>query len=177
MCINLMQQSKQNEQTLTEAFEYHLQISTDELTDVRYEYFDFHQKCKSQKFEKINPLISKMSEILEGFSFYVKDITTGEVLSRQNGIFRLNCFDCLDRVNIVMTKLAFKLCDIIFRTLSIDLRSQQYFGQDPISYLDQSSSKQLHQFALFFKNIWADNGDELSRHYCGTASKITNVVK
>lgn len=49
----------------------------------------------------MNPFIEKISPIVNNFKFYVQNLKTKEVLLNQNGVFRTNCLDCLDRTNMI----------------------------------------------------------------------------
>lgn len=40
-----------------------------------------------------------------------------------------------------------------------------------------SGQSNLAKFSMSFKNIWADNGDMLSYHYCGTGSTTSDVTR
>lgn len=93
----------------------------------------------------------------------------------QKGIVRTNCLDCLDRTNFFMTKVSAMLFDFMMKHLDVDLN--QVFGQDILSQMDNNNPKQNHPFITHFKNIWADNGDYISKHYTGTGSTHTNVTR
>lgn len=93
----------------------------------------------------------------------------------QKGIFRTNCLDCLDRTNFFMTKVSAIIFDYMMKHLEVDLN--QVFGQDIISQMDNNNLKQNHTFIVHFKNIWADNGDYISKHYTGTGSTHTNITR
>lgn len=104
LCINLMHKTK-SEQILTEAFENLIQKNN--LENVRYEFFDFHAACKGQKFENLEFLTSKLTDIVENFKFFAEQIKKDQkILLQQEGTVRINCLDCLDRTNVVMTKMA-----------------------------------------------------------------------
>ena len=102
--VNLMATHKSGEKLITD--EYEKLITYNKLPFYKYVYFDVHHECANQKFEKVNPLIEKLSPQLTNFSFFLKNTDTQKVLSTQKGVFRTNCLDCLDRTNLVMTKLA-----------------------------------------------------------------------
>lgn len=78
LCVNLMGRSKKNEQLITDTFEKHVQSNN--LDNVKYEYFDFHHACKGQQFQKVNPLIDKLAHLNKIFRFYVEDIDKATVL-------------------------------------------------------------------------------------------------
>lgn len=104
LCINLMTKSK-SEQALTDAYENLIQKHNFE--NIKYEFFDFHIACKGQKFENLDILISKLIDVIENFKFFGQQIKKeNKVLLHQEGTVRINCLDCLDRTNVVMTKIA-----------------------------------------------------------------------
>ena len=107
--------------------------------------------------------------------FYVEDTRNNSVLLTQKGIFRTNCLDCLDRTNFFMTKVSAVIFDFMMKHLEVDLN--QVFGQDILSQMDNNNLKQNHPFISHFKNIWADNGDYISKHYTGTGSTHTNITR
>ena len=43
------------------------------LSDVRYEYFEFHHACKGQKIKMVNPLVKKLQLLIENFRFDAED--------------------------------------------------------------------------------------------------------
>jgi len=47
-----------------------------------------------------------MRPLLNEFAWFSQDITTNQVLSRQKGVVRINCLDCLDRTNVAQMKVA-----------------------------------------------------------------------
>ena len=83
LSVNLMTKFKKHEQMITESFESH--IINNNLSNARYEYFDFHSACKNQKFDKVNPLIRKLQLMNENFRFYVEDLKDQTVLMTQKG--------------------------------------------------------------------------------------------
>ena len=105
----------------------------------------------------------------------MEDTRNNSVLMTQKGIFRTNCLDCLDRTNFFMTKVSAVIFDFMMKHLEVDLN--QVFGQDILSQMDNNNQKQNHPFIIHFKNIWADNGDYISKHYTGTGSTHTNITR
>jgi len=173
VCVNLMAKHKKEEQMITEAYEAH--IKGNNLPHVRYEYFDFHAACKGQRYDKINPLLTKLQPMIENFRFYAEDTVKKTIQLTQKGVIRTNCLDCLDRTNVFQGKVAMVIFDAIMRQLGVDL--QATFGQDVLSQLDNDNPKQQHPFIIQFKNLWADNGDMISMHYAGTGSVISTVTR
>ncbi|KAJ1029275.1 hypothetical protein NDA13_002529 [Ustilago tritici] len=78
---------------------------------LHYVDFDFHKECSGMRFENVAKLIGQMEEMLGQIKYYhhsVEGEREGkvEVLSRQTGVFRVSCLDCLDRTNVVQSAFA-----------------------------------------------------------------------
>lgn len=120
LCINLMSSKKKSEQILTENFEN--LISETKLDFIKYEYFDFHFACKGQKYENVDFLIMKLRVFLENFKFYAAKLKSAPIiLLLQQGVVRINCLDCLDRTNLVMTKIAALMLQSLMKHMNTDL--------------------------------------------------------
>lgn len=123
--------------------------------DVFLTEFDFHRETSNEGFaaaSKIEPLV-KQSLLDSGYFSY--DVREGKTLSEQNGVFRTNCLDCLDRTNLVqqfISRYAFKL-----------------FLED-FHLLPNTNGLAVEDSDLFVKHntLWADHGDQVSQIYTGT---------
>lgn len=62
------------------------------------------------KFENVTVLIDKIYELIKDVRYCWLD--TDGLICEQRGVFRINCVDCLDRTNIVMTAIAKAVMDI-----------------------------------------------------------------
>ena len=77
---------------------------------MKYHFFDFHHECKYDNYEKIEKFIENpLDNILAIFKYYCEDINTGEIKKEQTGVIRVNCLDCLDRTNIIQTRIGWKM--------------------------------------------------------------------
>jgi len=173
ICLNLMSKAKKDEQAITTSFEEHMKNNN--LPDVRYEFFDFHQEVKGQKFDKVNPKVESLRPVIEKFGFFVQHLQTGEVKASQTGVVRTNCLDCLDRTNFFQSKIAVCAFNVLMRQMKVDL--ERAFGQDPLYEVDNTNQTMQHSFILNFKKEWASNADVISMHYAGTGSVISAVTK
>jgi hypothetical protein len=72
--------------------------------DVRYCEFDFHRETKGMKYEHISKLINQLERVFESQGFFW--VSNNMLLSKQKGVFRVNCIDCLDRTNVVQSAFA-----------------------------------------------------------------------
>ena len=75
----------------------------------KYEYFDFHHECKGMKYERIYTVLCQRLEEDRKSHGYFSVKNDGTIVNLQDGVFRNNCMDCLDRTKYVNT-----FCDTIF---------------------------------------------------------------
>ena len=54
--------------------------------------------------------MNKLEPLLMNFGFFVQQ--GNSIKCAQTGVLRVNCFDCLDRTNIVMTKIITEIIKI-----------------------------------------------------------------
>lgn len=109
--INLMNFYKPNEQIITQNFENQIKIKN--LRSCKYVFWDFQSECKNDNYEKIDLLIKNIENVMNIFKFYCEDINTAEIIKEQTGIIRTNCLDCLDRTNVIQTRFAWKMFEIM----------------------------------------------------------------
>ncbi|KAJ8303637.1 hypothetical protein KUTeg_020033 [Tegillarca granosa] len=137
-------------------------ITNSQNQNVRYEYFDFHHECKRMRWDRLSILVNRLAEDTKRFGCFMlqKD---GTVVSHQNGIFRTNCIDCLDRTNVVQSLFARVIAEEQLKRLGV-LEGGQ-------SVADYGSFNNL------FNNIWADNADIISKQYAGTGALKTDFTR
>lgn len=117
---------------------------------VGFEWFDFHSACRGMKFENVSLLMDTLGDKLDAFGYTVE--LDGAQLSRQGGVLRTNCMDCLDRTNVVQNSFGKRALESQLKAEGIDLSLQQ----------DQTTQ--------WFNTLWADNGDAISKQYASTAA-------
>ena len=100
------------------------------LPFLKYEFYDFHFACKGQKFERSDYLINKVAPVNKYFGYYSENLSEKTVLTLQKGVFRVNCLDCLDRTNLVQSKIAYEVMGTILFKCGFDLQS--IIGTDSI---------------------------------------------
>ncbi|KAH8917456.1 hypothetical protein BT69DRAFT_1286632 [Atractiella rhizophila] len=121
--------------------------------DVKYFAWDFHKETRGMKYENIALLGAELKKDLQDIgSFWFSD---GDVLATQNGVFRTNCMDCLDRTNVVQSALSRWMLTLEFERLGVSISD------------DPSKHDELDKI---LNVMWADNGDAISRHYAGTSA-------
>lgn len=160
--INLLSEKSQGESLLTDALTRMFKLHGDEFSSVvgRY-HFDYKSECGHDHAVNIKRLLALVSEKFAYCGFFA----VGDVKRRQKGVTRINCLDCLDRTNVVMARLGWEALSQEVETLGGHL-AEDY---DTI----QSSRGLLREF----KNLWADNGDMLSRQYTGVGSVSSSVTR
>lgn len=114
-----------------------------------FEWFDFHSVCRGMKFENVSLLLDSLSPSLEAFGY---TISREGNTTKQKGVLRTNCMDCLDRTNIVQSAVARQVLEHQLKSEGFDM------------------SAQLDQTTQWFNVLWADNGDAVSKQYASTAA-------
>ncbi|CAE6426462.1 unnamed protein product, partial [Rhizoctonia solani] len=152
MCVNLVEKGGR-EGVVGSGFDELVEMVGEE--DIKIVHFDFHAETKGMKYENISKLVDQLERTFEaqGF-FWVRD---GQVMARQHGVFRTNCIDCLgkhlykDRTNVVQS--AFARCVMNRQLQAIALVKPTDIEAD-----------------MVFNDVWANNGDAVSRAYAGTSA-------
>ncbi|KAI8805550.1 SacI homology domain-containing protein [Cladochytrium replicatum] len=159
IAVNLINQ-KGYEAPLGVAFK----ARSEEFGDPRLRYvgFDFHEHCRKMRWDKISLLIDEIRDDLEKQGYSATN-EKGQLLKGQTSVVRTNCMDCLDRTNVVQSVLAKRSLEIQFHDMGILEPSQ--------------TISDLKDFESLFKNIWADNADEVSRQYSGTGALKTDFTR
>ncbi|XP_028414935.1 phosphatidylinositide phosphatase SAC2-like [Dendronephthya gigantea] len=165
--INLVEQSGR-EQVLYDAFMEH--IITYNNNFLAYVTFDFHEYCRGMKFENVSKLVEAVAKITDNMRFSWVDHQG--MIWEQQGVFRVNCMDCLDRTNVVQAALA------------------RYVLETQLSRLGRLMPENSLPADIrdVYQDMWANNGDAISRQYAGTAAmkgdftrtgerKFTGVMK
>lgn len=75
------------------------------LISCRYEAFDFHAECSKMRWDRLSILLDRLSHEQDELSLFLLT-RDGTLVSQQDGVFRTNCIDCLDRTNVVQSMLA-----------------------------------------------------------------------
>lgn len=97
-----------------------------------------------------------LSSIVQAF------IDTNFLCRVQTGTIRTNCLDCLDRTNCVQT------------FFGLEVLAQQL---ESMELVDKKQT--ISRFEEVFKQMWINNGNEISKIYAGTGaiqggSKVVN---
>eukprot|EP00743_Colponemidia_sp_Colp-15_P004128 GILK01004456.1.p1 GENE.GILK01004456.1~~GILK01004456.1.p1 ORF type:complete len:1311 (-),score=247.57 GILK01004456.1:184-4116(-) len=172
--VNLLG-NKPHETMLTAAFERQYQML--KPANVGYEYFDFNTHCKGQRFDNLGSLMSKIEKKINSCGFFSIDMQHIEngPLSQQTGSFRVNCLDCLDRTNVLQSKIGLRVLQTQLEMEGISVTAY-LASSDPIGTVASESAGRATLDAVF-KHMWADCGDQLSKQYTGTGSTISNLTR
>ncbi|KAI0301975.1 SacI homology domain-containing protein [Russula brevipes] len=122
------------------------------LSDVNYCQYDFHAETKGMKYENILNLVARLERSFESQGFLW--ICDQRVMSQQRGVYRVNCIDCLDRTNVVQS--AFARYVLNRQLLVLALLNPSEHGRTEMD--------------VVFNDVWANNGDAISRCYAGTSA-------
>jgi hypothetical protein len=133
-----------------------------------------HCASKGQRFERCNYLVDKMENMNLYFGYYKEDLATETVVNSQQGAVRVNCLDNLDRTNLIQSKIAYQVLTHILTDMKLDIKA--ITGSSSILTAADNTSN-LSMLIIHLKNVWADNGDMISKHYTGTGSTHTNVTR
>lgn len=140
--------SKESEGMLSNL--YVQQLKASRHTDIEHIVFDYHQEIKVNT-KNINKLKEKLEKYFKAYSiFYMKG---SEVLCEQQGTIRTNCLDCLDRTNCVQTYIGLQVLGKQLEMLDLIEKQQS-----------------VARFEEVFKQMWVDNGNEVSKIYAGTGA-------
>ncbi|KAI8816093.1 Sac phosphatase domain-containing protein [Fimicolochytrium jonesii] len=159
--VNLLSQKDgSSEQVLGDLFRQSLDRMPDLQELLAYTEFDFHAIVKTGGYDRLNDLTLTMRKPLEGYSYFLADAQSGSIVFSQNGVVRTNCLDCLDRTNVVQTRLA-----------------RQALATQLAQFDQQFSGMEEENFATLYNNLWADNGDWLSKIYAGTGALKSSFTR
>ncbi|CAG5014048.1 unnamed protein product [Parnassius apollo] len=148
VCIVNLVEQQGRERVIWEAYGNH--VLKYNSPDIIYATFDFHEYCRGMHYENVSILINAIADIIGEMRFSWRD-DRGLICS-QNGVFRVNCIDCLDRTNVVQTAIAKYVLELQLCRLGLGTPG---CGLPPM-------------LRNAFLTMWADNGDVVSRQYAGT---------
>ncbi|KAK4230550.1 putative inositol-1,4,5-trisphosphate 5-phosphatase [Podospora fimiseda] len=126
--------------------------------------YDFHAETKGpQGYVAANEIRHYIERAADGFGYYFmqdeNDLSkrTGYTVQMdQNGVFRTNCLDCLDRTNLIQT---------IISQMAVE------------AFLGHQGERATSDFWSRHASLWADNGDALSKIYAGTGALKSSFTR
>ncbi|KAB8240151.1 SacI homology domain-containing protein [Aspergillus flavus] len=178
--VNLLSKLKSGESELSTEFSNQLRksplsqkadsnISTNHAL-LRATEFDFHVETRGPLgYGASSQIKPEISDSLDGFAYFLSEgsvsATSDEnqdeprssfVILQQEGVFRTNCLDCLDRTNLVQT---------IISSMALE------------SFMLQRKGRLNPEVQLKHSTLWADNGDALSKIYAGTGALKSSFTR
>lgn len=184
--INLLSETKSGEVELSTHYTQHIKRSPlfdgggrGGSSLLKSTEFDFHAETKGPGgFEAANKIRHFIESSADSFSFFLMESNdvkalgrshedrvacgaeeghgVGSVILQQEGIFRTNCLDCLDRTNLVQG---------ILSRMAIE------------AFLEQLNHIVGPEFWMRHSALWADNGDALSKIYAGTGALKSSFTR
>ncbi|KAF2201845.1 hypothetical protein GQ43DRAFT_462844 [Delitschia confertaspora ATCC 74209] len=175
--VNLLSNEKQGEVDLSARYRHHIQHNPLNNSDekehdlLRLTEFDFHAETRGPGGYEMASLISQwIQNSADSFAYYLSEeeeedgrehgktgpYRRATTILQQEGIFRTNCLDCLDRTNLVQT---------IISKMALEL------------FLRHRRASASPDFWVRHSSMWADNGDALSRIYAGTGALKSSFTR
>ncbi|KAF9418226.1 inositol polyphosphate 5-phosphatase [Podila epigama] len=155
--IDLLGIKDQGEMTLSQEYKNQIKSITSPLLDhLHMTKFDFHSEVKGGNYDQVQLLLQYVKRDSERYGYFYHDLVTNTIVQKQRGVFRTNCLDCLDRTNVVQSNLSKEAIESLLHNL-------QY----------QRSGSLL----LSHSQLWASNGDMLSKIYTGTGALKSEVTR
>jgi hypothetical protein len=118
--------------------------------EVGFEWFYFHKECGGMRFENVSILLNTLGGFLRSHRYAV--CQNDQNVTQQTGVLRTNCMDCLDRTNVTQSSVG-------------GWALEQQLQEEDLHIDLQTDSN-----TFWFNNLWADNGDAISKQYAGTAA-------
>ncbi|KAJ2779814.1 hypothetical protein GGI15_003755 [Coemansia interrupta] len=134
------------------------QCVADEMVDarmIRYIPWDFHFETRGMRYENLQSLLRQLRREIDDMGYHWR---AGEhTFTRQGGVFRVNCMDCLDRTNVVQSTIARSVLNEQLVRLGVHIAPEK--GLAAYNGLEST-----------LNHLWANNGDYISRQYAGTSA-------
>lgn len=143
--------SKEGEASLSNEFQRHHKESNH--VDVPHIVFDYHQECRGGNTGALSKLKAKIDAMCSDFGLF--HAMGDSVFREQKGAIRTNCLDCLDRTNCVQTY------------IGLEILNEQISQMSALSDKKQQISS---RFEEIFRQMWINNGNEVSKIYAGTGA-------
>ncbi len=163
---------------LAEAYETYVRLLA--APAVSFVGFALHALWKGGKYENIALLVQQVKADLAEHGYFSQTAGSNGVQTRQAGVMRVNCLDCLDRTNVVQSVFAHVILRNQLECLGL------LDGGDPIenhaafeSAFKNSTPAFSRTLSVAFelRSAWADNADSISREYTGTGALKTTFTR
>lgn len=117
---------------------------------------------------------TSVSDNMDRFGFTMCDATSDEIITLQKGVFRTNCLDWYGFHTPILRRLIFG--NSLDRTNFVqDLLSR--ISLEQYLLLVRREWANSHSLWSYHRELWAENGDSLSRIYAGTGALNTSFTR
>ncbi|KAK5987598.1 Inositol-1,4,5-trisphosphate 5-phosphatase 1 [Cladobotryum mycophilum] len=132
---------------------------------LRETHYDFHAETKGPAgYEAAREIRRYIENSSDGFAYFLAESSHDPneggdciiALLQQEGVFRTNCLDCLDRTNLIQT---------LVSQMAVE------------AFLGHKGEFATSDFWMRHSSLWADNGDALSKTYAGTGALKTSFTR
>ncbi|KAJ5732828.1 hypothetical protein N7493_004309 [Penicillium malachiteum] len=180
--VNLLSELRSGEAELSARYRQHIAGSSLRKKEdhgkaahhslLRLTEYDFLAETRGPAgYEASNQIKYELAGSLDGFAYFLSEdtarpnasideredaLSTSSVILQQDGVFRTNCLDCLDRTNLVQT---------IISSMALE------------SFLDHQGTRLGTDLQMRHSTLWADNGDALSKIYAGTGALKSSFTR
>jgi len=182
--VNLLSKEKAGEAELAQRYRDHIKHSAKnsraggghpldaEKTPISETWYDFHAETRGTGYEAAKGLLRYVQDSVDGFAYFLAGSVPEEsagiadeddptrrksvAMLQQEGVFRTNCLDCLDRTNLIQT---------IISQAALD------------HFLTDRQERVTSDFSARHGTLWADNGDALSKIYAGTGALKSSYTR
>ncbi|OQE34520.1 hypothetical protein PENCOP_c017G07090 [Penicillium coprophilum] len=180
--VNLLSELKPGEAELSSKFRKHINKSSTRQKEgdgtsprrslLRMTEYDFLAETRGPSgYEASSQIKHELINSLDEFSYFMSEdsgrpnktsydgadaVNNSPVILQQEGVFRTNCLDCLDRTNLVQT---------IISSMAFE------------SFLSHQGGRLSSDLQVRHSTIWADNGDALSKIYAGTGALKSSFTR
>lgn len=157
--LNLLSNTKPAEVALSQRYRqlYQGSLLRDEMELTE---FDFHSETKQTGFVGATKILALLLRLVEQFGMFVYDTQAQHTVLKQDGVFRTNCLDCLDRTNLIQ--------QVISRTIVEHIVRSAVAGSSCGAATQQRNAALVEDLLARHNALWADNGDAILQIYTGT---------
>ncbi|KAG0083325.1 inositol polyphosphate 5-phosphatase [Podila epicladia] len=155
--IDLLGTKDQGEMTLSQEYKNQVQSIGPPLLDhLHMTRFDYHTQVKGGNYDQLQSLLQHVKRDSEKYGYFYHDLISNTIIQTQRGVFRTNCLDCLDRTNVIQSNLSKEAIEYLL----LNLQDQRFAN-----------------LIVMHSELWADNGDMLSKVYTGTGALKSEVTR
>ncbi|KAG9323780.1 hypothetical protein KVV02_000833 [Mortierella alpina] len=157
--LDLLGSKDQGEVTLSQEYRTQVEdLGSQILKNLHMTRFDYHSQVKGGNYDQLQSLLQHVRGDSERYGYFYHDLLSNTIVQTQRGVFRTNCLDCLDRTNVIQSNLSKEALESLLDNL---LPQDSRFGS----------------LMLMHSELWADNGDMLSKIYTGTGALKSEVTR